>query len=222
MSLSALKVGAVGVALWTAAAYGSVMAQAKEPTAAGLWEKVDASGRPEAWFVSWTAAGTYEGQIVKIFPKPGEPDPSQWRCTNCQGEQKNAPVLGITFIKGMQRHGLTYENGTILDPRNGSAYSARMELSPDGHQLTVRGYLGISLLGQSQVWRRIPDDRLEGFLEQILHPWRTPGLIARNSWIGQGQPHSSQRAVRPLRFLRPKRANLVRQFAESRREPRPE
>jgi uncharacterized protein (DUF2147 family) len=162
MSLSALKVGAVGVALWTAAAYGSVMAQAKEPTAAGLWEKVDASGRPEAWFRIVDCGGTYEGQIVKIFPKPGEPDPSQWRCTNCQGEQKNAPVLGITFIKGMQRHGLTYENGTILDPRNGSDYSARMELSPDGHQLTVRGYLGISLLGQSQVWRRIPDDRLEG------------------------------------------------------------
>jgi uncharacterized protein (DUF2147 family) len=113
------------VALWTVAAYGSVMAQAEEPTAAGLWEKVDASGRSEAWFRIVDCGGTYEGQIVKIFPKPGEPDPSQWRCTNCQGEPKNAPVHGITFIKGMQRHGLTYENGTILDPRNGSAYSAR-------------------------------------------------------------------------------------------------
>ena len=139
-----------------------MMAQAKEPTAAGLWEKVDASGRPDAWFRIVDCGGSYEGQIVKIFPKPGEPDPSQWRCTNCQGELKNAPVLGITFIKGMQRHGLTYENGTILDPRDGSLYSARMELSPDGYQLTVRGYLVTSLLGQSQVWHRIPDDRLEG------------------------------------------------------------
>jgi len=162
MSLSALKVGAVAVALWTVAGVGSVMAQAKEPTAAGLWETVAASGRPEAWFRIVDCGGSYEGQIVKIFPKPGQPDPSQWRCTNCQGELKNAPVLGITFIKGMQRHGLTYENGTILDPRDGSLYSARMELSPDGYQLTVRGYLVTSLLGQSQVWQRIPDDRLEG------------------------------------------------------------
>jgi len=138
MSLSALKVGAVAVALWTVAGVGSVMAQAKEPTAAGLWQKVAASGRPEAWFRIVDCGGSYEGQIVKIFPKPGEPDPSQWRCTNCQGELKNAPVLGITFIKGMQRHGLTYENGTILDPRDGSLYSARMEPAMREYLKTLR------------------------------------------------------------------------------------
>jgi uncharacterized protein (DUF2147 family) len=149
-----------GVALWTAAAATSVTAREQEPTAAGLWEKVDASGRPEAWFQISECGGVYEGRIVKIFPKPGE-DPSQWRCTKCEGEQKNAPVLGITFIRGMQRKGLTYENGTILDPRDGSVYNARMELSPDGKQLTVRGYLGIPFLGQSQVWRRLPDNAFE-------------------------------------------------------------
>jgi uncharacterized protein (DUF2147 family) len=154
------RVAIVGVALWTAAAVTSVAAPDQAPTAAGLWEKLDASGRPEAWFRISECAGVYEGRIVKIFPKPGE-DPSQWRCTKCEGEQKNAPVVGITFIKDMQRNGLTYENGTILDPRDGSVYSARMELSPDGKRLTVRGYLGIQLLGQSEVWRRLPDDALE-------------------------------------------------------------
>jgi uncharacterized protein (DUF2147 family) len=155
-----VKAGVIVVALWGAAALTSATPREQEPTAAGLWEKVDASGRPEAWFRISECGGAYEGQIVKIFPKPGE-DPSQWRCTTCEGDQKNAPVLGITFIKGMQRNGLTYENGTILDPRDGSIYDARMELSPDGNRLTVRGYLGISLLGQSQVWRRLPDSALE-------------------------------------------------------------
>jgi uncharacterized protein (DUF2147 family) len=160
MRLSFVKVGTIGLALWTATVDASITARAQEPTAAGLWEKVDASGRPEAWFRIAECGGTYHGQIVRIFPKPGE-DPSQWRCTKCEGDQKNAPVLGLTFIKGMRRNGLTYENGTILDPRDGSIYNARMDLSPDGKQLTARGYLGISLLGQSQVWRRLPDRELE-------------------------------------------------------------
>ena len=58
-----------------------------------------------------------------MFPKPGE-DPNPV-CTKCSGDQKNAPSLGLVIIKGMQRNGLIYENGTILDPRNGQVYQAK-------------------------------------------------------------------------------------------------
>ena len=133
---------------------------AADPTAAGLWEKRDDSGKTEGWFRIVDRNGAYEGQIVKMFPKPGE-DPASWRCTKCEGEQKDAPVLGITFIKGMKRQGLAYEDGKILDPRDGSTYSARMDLSPDGRQLSVRGYLGISLLGRTEVWSRLPENALK-------------------------------------------------------------
>jgi hypothetical protein len=95
-----------------------------------------------------------------MVPRPGEkPNPNPI-CTKCAGEQKNQPTLGLTLIKGMQRKGRSYENGTILDPRDGSVYNARMELSPDGQKLMVRGYLGIDLFGQSQIWRRLPDTAL--------------------------------------------------------------
>jgi uncharacterized protein (DUF2147 family) len=130
-------------------------ARAAEPTAIGLWEQVDeSSGKAESWFKISERNGVYEGAIVKIFFKPGEDE--NWVCSKCEGAERNAPVLGLRLIKGMQRSGASYENGTIMDPRDGSVYRALMKISPDGQKLEVRGYLGISLFGRSQIWNRLP------------------------------------------------------------------
>ena len=132
--------------------------RAAEPSAAGMWAQIDEHGRVGGWFLIFEHDGVYEGAIAKMFLKPGEnPHPI---CTRCKDDQKNAPSLGLTIIKGMQRKGLVYQNGSILDPRDGQVYQAKMTLSPDGQQLTLRGYLGIELFGQDQVWKRLPDDVL--------------------------------------------------------------
>jgi hypothetical protein len=57
----------------------------------------------------------------------------------------------------MVRKGLDYEGGTILDPRYGKEWSALMKLSPEGQDLTVRGFLGLAFLGMDQYWKRLPD-----------------------------------------------------------------
>ena len=133
--------------------------RAAEPSAVGLWEQVDEkSGKPESWFKITERNGAYEGNIVKIFFKPGEDE--NWVCDKCEGAERGKPVLGLALIKGMQRNGSSYENGTIMDQRDGAVYRALMKLSPDGQKLEVRGYLGISLFGRSQVWNRLPDNAL--------------------------------------------------------------
>lgn len=128
---------------------------ASEPTAAGFWEQSD-NGVAGGWFFFSEKDGFFEGRLVKMFAKPGEP-PHDF-CTKCTGDLKDAPMLGLKMVTGMKREGLKYKDGSILDPRNGTVYHALMELSPDGQELTVRGYLGIPLLGRSQVWLRVPDD----------------------------------------------------------------
>ena len=103
-------------------------AQAAEPSAAGLWQKIE-KGKPVGWFLVVDHDGIFEGVIAKTV--------SDARRSAQIRSARNAPtiarmrrVLGISFIRDMKRDGLKYENGNVLDPRDGKIYKAKMTRQP--------------------------------------------------------------------------------------------
>ncbi|WP_345955201.1 DUF2147 domain-containing protein [Mucilaginibacter sp. PAMB04168] len=64
------------------------------------------------------------------------------------------PILGLEILKDFKFDGESvYDDGNIYDPKNGKIYSCKMTLN--GNKLKIRGYIGISLLGRSEIWTRV-------------------------------------------------------------------
>lgn len=65
-------------------------------------------------------------------------------------------MVGLVFMRHMKLVDGVYRDGDILDPENGTVYRCRMQLEDGGRKLRVRGFIGISWFGRSQVWQRQP------------------------------------------------------------------
>jgi len=126
---------------------------AAELSPVGLWKTIDDnSGQPRGLVRIREINGRFEGRIEKIFPKPGD-DPAP-KCDKCDGTRHNQPVLGMTILSGVTKQGDEYQGGEILDPETGKIYRVKMKLAEGGMKLEVRGFIGVSLFGRSQIWLR--------------------------------------------------------------------
>jgi uncharacterized protein (DUF2147 family) len=126
---------------------------AAELSPSGLWRTIDdRTGKPRGLVRITEVNGEFQGKLEKTFPQPGEdPDP---KCDQCSGSRRDQPVIGMTIIWGLIKHGEEYQAGEVLDPENGKIYRAKAKLEDGGKTLYVRGFVGISLIGPTQVWVR--------------------------------------------------------------------
>lgn len=120
----------------------------------GKWKTIDdKTGKPKSVIQLYEEEGELKGKVLEILTTtPGEE--THPKCTKCSGELKDQPVVGMVFLWGLKKHDGEYKDGHILDPKNGTVYNAKLTLIEEGKKLKVRGFIGFSLLGRTQIWLR--------------------------------------------------------------------
>jgi uncharacterized protein (DUF2147 family) len=99
--------------------------------------------------------GKYFGKIVWLKEPNTEEGNAKLDKENPDETLRSRPILGLEMLRDfVYDEDLVWEDGEIYDPKNGKTYSCKMTLSKDGRSLDVRGYIGFSLLGRTQVWTR--------------------------------------------------------------------
>ena len=103
--------------------------------------------------------GKYCGKII-LLKEPNYPadDPKGMAGKpkvdreNPDASQRERPLLGMNLVWGFTASGKNlWEGGFIYNPRDGKTYKCKMTLeNPD--LLKVRGFIGISLIGKTNVW----------------------------------------------------------------------
>lgn len=68
---------------------------------------------------------------------------------------RNVPLKGFRLLKDFTyKSEGEWADGTIYDPENGSTYSCTIKMK-DKNTLDIRGYIGISAFGRTDVWKRL-------------------------------------------------------------------
>lgn len=114
----------------------------------GVWRTIDDDdGESKSEVEIYEEGGLLFGRVLRLLPEGSV-------CDDCADQFQGSNMVGVVIMWDMEPDGDEWSGGQIIDPNNGRTYRCKMEL--DGpNRLRVRGYIGISLLGRTQVWERV-------------------------------------------------------------------
>lgn len=125
----------------------------KSQTIFGKWNSFnEETNKKESVIEVYQKDGKAYAKIIEILNE----DRKNATCTECKGDRKNEPILGMNILTGLKKDDDEWSGGKILDPKNGKEYKCYIKLL-DKNTLKIRGYIGVSLFGRTAIWKRATD-----------------------------------------------------------------
>lgn len=126
-------------------------AQSEADAILGVWE----TGSGKARVKIDKVGNQFFGKVVWLREPLNEEGKPKVDKNNPDEKLRTVPLLGYKLIKDFSFKGeKVWEDGTIYDPENGSTYSCTIKMT-DENTLDVRGFIGVSLFGRTDVWKRV-------------------------------------------------------------------
>lgn len=96
----------------------------------------------------------YFGKIVWLKEPKDEKGAAKTDVKNPDEHLKSKPILGLEILKNFIFEDGKWTDGKIYDPKSGKTYSCNMTMKGNDI-LNMRGYIGVSLFGRSETWKRV-------------------------------------------------------------------
>lgn len=133
--------------LFSASAQLSI-AQSKDDIL-GKWLNSSGEGQIEIF----KKGDKYFGKLVWI-KEPNENGKPKVDIKNPNANLRSKPILGLEIVKDFVYEDKEYVDGKVYDPKTGKTYSGKMTLEGT-NKLNMRGFIGISLIGRTEAWKRV-------------------------------------------------------------------
>jgi uncharacterized protein (DUF2147 family) len=128
----------------------------------GIWKTYDNRGNLESSVEIYKEKDKYCAKIVSLTEPNWPAGDDQNMAGKAKSDRHNPnvdlrsrPIIGMQIMQDFIYNAgkKIWEGGRIYDPGNGKTYKCKFTLTSP-NQLEVRGYIGISLLGRTEIWTR--------------------------------------------------------------------
>lgn len=116
----------------------------------GVWLSEEKDGKIEIY----KSGNKYLGKLIwgkTIFEADGVTSKKDTKNTDEKLRTRN--LKDLVMLTDFAYDDGEWTDGKIYDPKSGKTYSSTIKLQ--GNTLSLRGYVGISLLGRTSIWTRV-------------------------------------------------------------------